>query len=214
MGIWIKICGIKTVEAALSCAEAGADAVGFVFAESRRRISVETAAGIIAVLPTEIDKAGVFVDMPYQDVAEIERCLGLDLLQFHGQESPHYCSLFPGKAVKSFRIASAGDLKNIEAYRGKIRACLLDSFQPGQAGGTGSTWDWDQMNPDYAEQMLGFQFIVAGGITAHNVTEALQKLKPYGIDASSGLEIDGQKDHGLIKNFVQTVRRWENGKLA
>ncbi len=214
MGIWIKICGIKTVEAALSCVEAGADAVGFVFADSRRRISIETATGITAVLPPEIEKVGVFVDMPYQDVAETESCLGLDLLQFHGQESPHYCSLFPGKAVKSFRVASAGDFKNIEAYRGKIRACLLDAFQPGQGGGTGSTWDWDLFNHDFAVQMSEFRLIVAGGITAQNVTAALQKLKPYGIDASSGLEIDGQKDHSLIKKFIQTVRRWENGKLA
>ncbi len=105
-------------------------------------------------------------------------------------------------------------LQLIEAYRGKIRACLLDSFQPGQAGGTGSAWDWNLFNHDLAVQMAELRLIVAGGITAQNVTTALQKIKPYGIDASSGLEINSQKDHTLIKNYIHTVRRWENGKLA
>ena len=212
--MWIKICGIQTVEAAVCCAEAGADAVGFVFAESRRKVSVDRAAEIIRVLPPGIDKVGVFVNRYYSEVAAIDDTLGLDLLQFHGNESPQYCNRFPGRALKSFRVASTADLMDVKKYRGSVRACLLDSFETGQAGGTGKAWDWALLSGMVDRELAGFKLIVAGGLTAQNVKVALQHFSPYGVDISSGVESGGQKDCGLIGEFIKTVRRCENEQPA
>jgi len=212
--MWIKICGIKTVEAAVCCAEAGADAVGFVFADSLRKVSVDQAAEIIRVIPPEVNKVGVFVNRSYSDVAAIDAALGLDLLQFHGDESPHYCSRFPGQAVKSFRIANPADLEDVKKYRGSVKACLLDSFEAGQAGGTGKAWDWAMLANMVNQELAGFNLIVAGGLTAQNVKVVLQHVNPYGLDISSGVESGGQKDCGLIEEFIKTVRRCENEQPA
>lgn len=212
--MWIKICGIKTVEAALCAAEAGADAIGFVFAESRRKVSVARAAEIIKILPPGIDKVGVFVNKSYPDVAAIDAALKLDLLQFHGDESPQYCNKFPGRAVKSFRIACLADLEDVKKYRGSVKACLLDSFEAGQAGGTGKAWDWAMLSSMVHQELADFNLIVAGGLTAQNVKAALQHIRPYGVDISSGVERAGQKDGKLIKEFINTVRRYENEQPA
>ena len=212
--MWIKICGIKTVKAAVCCAEAGADAVGFVFAESRRKVSTEQAAEIIKALPPGTVKVGVFVNKPYSEVAAIDSFLGLDLLQFHGDESPQYCNRFPGRALKSFRVASTADLEDVKKYRGSVKACLLDSFEAGQAGGTGKAWDWATLSNMVNQELAGFNLIVAGGLTAQNVKVALQHISPYGVDISSGVERAGQKDCDLIREFINTVRRCENEQPA
>ena len=212
--MWIKICGIQTVEAAVCCAEAGADAVGFVFAESRRKVSVDRAAEIIRVLPPGIDKVGVFVNRYYSEVAGIDDTLGLDLLQFHGNESPQYCNRFPGRALKSFRVASTADLMDVKKYRGSVKACLLDSFEAGQTGGTGKAWNWAMFSNMVNQELAGYSLIVAGGLTAQNLTVALQHISPYGVDISSGVERAGQKDCDLIREFIKTVRRCENDQSA
>lgn len=212
--MWIKICGITSVEAAQCCVEAGADALGFVFAESRRKITVKAAGSIIKTLPSGVQKVGVFVDLPQSEVAGIADSLELDLLQFHGKESPGYCRDFPGRAVKSFRVAGPADLEIIKDYRGSIRACLLDTFQQGQAGGTGRTWDWSMLDGNNDQNILGIPLIVAGGLSGHNVRAALDKVKPYGVDTSSGVEINGHKDCSLIRDFINEVRRWEDEQLT
>lgn len=212
--MWIKICGITTPEAALACADAGADAVGFVFAGSKRRIAVAAAKRIAELLSRELAKVGVFVDAPRREVFEIQRYLGLDLLQFHGAESPQYCSRFSGKVIKAFRIASTRDLQAVEAYRGKIWACILDSHLPGAAGGTGKPWDWALFKSEQCVDFSGIRVIAAGGLTPQNVVTALQVIKPDGVDTSSGVESGGQKDLFLIKRFIETVRRWEKSELT
>lgn len=212
--VWIKICGLTTLDAALACADAGADAVGFVFAGSKRRIAADAAKRIAGALPGELKKVGVFVDAPRREVVEIQRYLGLDLLQFHGTESPQYCSQFPVKVIKAFKIASPRDLQAADAYRGKIWACLLDSYLPGKAGGTGKPWDWALFKADQYADFSGFRVIAAGGLTPQNVVTALQALKPDGVDTSSGVETGGQKDLFLIKQFIETVRRWEKSELT
>ncbi|HSW35019.1 MAG TPA: phosphoribosylanthranilate isomerase, partial [Candidatus Limnocylindrales bacterium] len=140
--MWIKICGLTTAKTAHYCAVSGADAIGFVFAASKRKIAVTAARQIIEGLPPALEKVGVFVNAPHQEVAEIQHYLDLDVLQFHGAESPEYCSWFHSKVIKAFRISSAQDLLAIESYRGKIWACLLDSHIIGSDGGTGKPWDW------------------------------------------------------------------------
>ncbi len=212
--MWVKICGILTIEAALCSIDAGADAIGFVFAESRRKIAVEAANKIIRDLPGGIEKVGVFVDSPHHEVAAIAGNLGLDLLQFHGRESPEYCRLFPGKAIKSFALAGPADLDAIAPYNGSISACLLDTFQLGQNGGTGTPWNWSLMSNRIEQSLAGMPFIAAGGLNARNVAEAIQILKPYGIDTSSGVEKEGGKNCHLIREFIKEARRWENGQFA
>lgn len=212
--MWIKICGITTFEAAMACAAAGADAVGFVFTESKRKIPVEVARWIIELLPRELKKVGVFVDAPEREVSEIQGYLGLDLLQFHGTESPLYCSRFPGKAIKAFRISSAKDLQAIGDYRGKICSCLLDSYIAGESGGTGRAWDWNCLKGNQNALLPGVPVILAGGLHEHNVAAALRALKPQGIDVSSGVERGGRKDLELIRQFINTVRRCEHGELT
>lgn len=211
--MWIKICGIITGEAALACAENGADAVGFVFTGSKRKISVKAAGAISALLPRDLTRVGVFVDAPLSAVEEIQKGVGLDLLQFHGSESPGYCSRFRGRGIKSFRVASARDLKKVEEYRGKVWASLLDTHQPGQAGGTGRTWDWTLLEKAEVD-LSGVKVIAAGGLTAQNVVEALQCIRPYGVDTSSGVESEGKKDPLLITDFIERIRRWEQDGLT
>ncbi|MEW5867360.1 MAG: phosphoribosylanthranilate isomerase [Bacillota bacterium] len=214
-GVWIKICGITTREAALACAEAGADAVGFVFAESRRRITPGEAKRITEILPPDLEKVGVFVDAPWQEVAEIQEYLRLDVLQLHGGENPDYCALFPVKVIKAFRVASLKDLQAVEAYRDRIHACLLDSCVPGAQGGTGKVWDWGFFERLTRSGVLSVErVIVAGGLTPENVVEALRVTKPYGVDTSSGVETGGRKDLLKIRKFIENVRRWERGELA
>ena len=212
--MWIKICGIKSVGAALCCAEAGADAVGFVFAESRRQVSARQAAEIIKAIPPVIEKVGVFVDQSYSDIAAIDDFLNLDLLQFHGTESPQFCEMFSNRVIKSFRIAISADLDDVKSYRGRVKACLLDSYEAGQAGGTGKVWNWSMLSNQVKKQLSDFNLILAGGLSAENVRSALQQFNPYGVDVSSGVETAGQKDFDLIRNFIHTVRRWENEQSA
>jgi len=211
--VWIKICGINNIETALFCAEAGADAIGFVFAESKRKIKVETAEKIIALLPPELGKVGVFVDQDPGEVAAISRCLNLDLLQFHGNESPEYCGLFPGQAIKSFRIGASKNPPPVRDYQNKLKACLFDSYEPGKAGGTGRPWDW-VLASNFKRNTFDIPFIAAGGLTSKNVIFALDTLKPDGIDTSSGVERSGKKDHTLIKEFIETVRRYEKNEFT
>lgn len=212
--MWVKICGITSIEAALCCVNSGADALGFVFAESRRNVSVETAGKIIKALPSGVQKVGVFVDLPHPEVAVIADSLKLDLLQFHGKENPDYCRGFPGKAVKSFRVSGPSDLEIIKDYRGSIRACLLDSYKQGQTGGTGRSWDWSMLDGKTDQIFSEIPLILAGGLSVHNVRNALDKVKPYGVDTSSGVEISGQKDCNLIRSFITEVRRWEDEQLT
>lgn len=213
--MWVKICGITTPEAALACAEAGADAVGFVFAESRRRISPEEARRITEILPPELERVGVFVDAPWQEVAEIQEYLRLDVLQFHGGENPDYCAHFPVKVIKAFRVASLEDLQVVGAYRDRIHACLLDSYVPGVQGGSGRVWDWGLFERLPRFGPLGVErVIVAGGLAPENVVDALRIVKPYGVDTSSGVETCGRKDALKIRKFIENVRRWERGEFA
>lgn len=208
--MWVKVCGLKTIDDALLCAEAGADAVGFVFAPGRRTVSEREAEKIIAALPQGVEKVGVFVDRPVKEVEAVVRGLGLDLVQLHGRESPADCAALPVPAVKAFKIGSPEDLEAVRAYRRAIRACLLDTLKPGCPGGTGITWDWRYLHTVHGKSLEEVPVIVAGGLNADNLARVLTTVKPYGLDVSSGVEKAGQKDRGLVEAFLKTVRRWEN----
>jgi phosphoribosylanthranilate isomerase len=204
MMVKVKICGITTMDGARVAVEAGARALGFVFADSRRRTDPINARRIIELLPLGVEKIGVFVNARRAQVEKIADFCGLDLLQFHGQESSDYCLGWRWPVIKAFRVRDVASLAELDHYR--VAAYLLDTYDPGTYGGAGRTWRWD-----FAGSVchLG-NVIIAGGITAGNVSEAIRVLHPAAVDVSSGVETDGQKDPRKIWSFMEIVRRCNN----
>ncbi len=203
MPVIVKICGLTNVADALAAADAGADALGFVFYEpSPRSVSIEAAAEITRQLPPAIVKVGVFVDAPEELVLRAARSCALNLLQFHGEESPDYCLQFALMSMKAFRIRDEGSLGALRAY--STDAWLLDTYAPTKAGGTGETFNWD-----LAVQARGYgrPIFLAGGLTPLNVAQAVGRVQPYGVDVSSGVEAGpGRKDHTKVRDFIQAAK--------
>ena len=188
--------------AAVVAAAAGTDAIGLVFAPSRRQVTVEQARRIAFALPPFVTKVGVFVDDDPARVREIADAVHLDAVQLHGVESPEYAAALGLPVIKAIRMR---DRSSVEAMRGyRVFAFLLDSFEPDLAGGTGKAFNWDLAAGLQASAPL----ILAGGLTAENVQPALQAVRPYGVDVSSGVETDGGKDPGKIREFIARVRSW------
>ncbi len=203
----VKICGIKDINIAHTAIDAGANALGFVFAPSSRRISPEKAKNIIQTLPKYILKMGVFVNASISSVREIAKCCNLTALQFHGQESVDYCQQFIRPVVKAIKVAEDGRLFPDPArYKGVIKAFLADTYQLDADGGTGKTFPWEEV----ATIKRYGSVILAGGLSPNNIYQALSAAQPWGVDVSSGVETKGYKDSNKIKKFIQEVRRWEN----
>ncbi len=212
----IKICGITNKIDAINASAFGADMLGFVFYKrSKRYVEPKAARDIINELEPSIAKVGVFVDEDKKSVLEIaEYCL-LDTLQFHGDESPDYCSGFSAtkiggsafggknsyKIIKAFRIKDKKSLKGINDHNADFY--MLDTYSARSAGGTGESFDWGIIE--------GFEFlkpvILSGGLTPENVVWAIEKISPYGVDVSSSVEKSpDKKDPDLMKNFIEKVR--------
>jgi len=203
MSVKVKICGLTNVADAQQAAEAGADVLGFVFYEaSPRHVPIEVAARIIRELPPFIVKAGVFVDAPEDFVIRAIADCGLNLLQFHGGESPEYCRQFGLMSIKAFRIKDAESLQRLAEY--PTEAWLLDSYAADKPGGTGEKFNWDLAGE---AQKLGRPIFLAGGLTPGNVAEAVQRVHPYGVDVSSGVEsAPGRKDHAKVQAFINAAK--------
>ncbi len=203
MPVKVKICGITNLPDGMAAAEAGADALGFMFYDqSPRHISIETASVLIRQLPPFVMKVGVFVNAPEDLVLRASRECGLNLLQFHGEELPEYCLQFGLMSMKAFRIRDAASLETLQNY--PTDAWLLDAYSPGKPGGTGETFNWD-----FALQAraLGRPIFLAGGLTPENVATAIQRAQPYGVDVSSGVEATpGQKDPAQVRAFIQAAK--------
>ena len=200
MTVRIKICGITNEEDGLAAAKFGADALGFVFAPSPRRISVERAREIIKVLPPLVQTVGVFVNEDPEKVLSTAAACGLDILQFHGDESAAYCSSFDRRVIKAVRLQSRDDLDNLSKYVNVVDALLLDTYVANKLGGTGITFDWKLA----VEARRYGKIILAGGLNPENVTAAISMVKPYAVDASSGLERSpGVKDHEKMAKFMR-----------
>lgn len=198
-----KICGITRLEDALAAVEAGADAIGLVFyAKSPRAVSIEQAAAVLRALPPFVTTVGLFVDMPRDELQHLLQRLPLDLLQFHGDESPADCEGYGRPYIKALRVRPGEDVSAAMApYEG---ACgiLLDTFVDGVPGGTGASFDWSLVPED-----AGKPVILAGGLDAGNVAAAIRQVRPYAVDVSGGVEASkGIKDAGKIRAFIQAVQ--------
>lgn len=179
--------------------------LGFVFAESKRQITLKEASEI-AGKTSGIKKAGVFVNAPLSEVQVAARECGLDFVQLHGDESPEYCCEVGVPVIKAFRIRPDFSITEFAGYQ--TAWTLFDSFSAGQQGGTGIAFDWQQ-----ARQLMRQAprpLLAAGGLTPENVANAIAILQPDGVDVSGGVETDGVKDIGKIKRFIAAVRGAES----
>lgn len=203
----IKICGITKPDDAFAAAEVGADAVGLVFFEgSPRRVDIETAQRIVRVLPPFVTKVGVFVNALRAQIDKAVEKVGLDTVQLSGDEAPGYVqSIKSAQVIKAIRVADASDVQRVSQYFGMCAAIVLDAKVEGAYGGTGATFDWSLAAELMREDV---PTIVAGGLTAENVGDVVRRLRPYGVDCSSGVEAEpGVKHHDRMRRFVAEVRR-------
>ncbi len=198
----VKICGIKTLSDAKFAVDYGADAIGFVFAESIRNISKEKARAIVQKLPPFVTTVGLFVNDTAKNIEAICRFCGLDAIQLHGNERPALLNNLKGfKTIKAFRIRNEKDIIPIKKY--KPDAILLDGYSENRMGGTGTSFDWKIVK----RLRTSIPIIVAGGLTHLNVSQAIRIVNPYAVDVSSGVESSpGKKDRKLIKKFIDAVK--------
>ncbi|MFI8687415.1 N-(5'-phosphoribosyl)anthranilate isomerase [Rossellomorea sp. NPDC077527] len=196
----VKVCGIRTLEEAEWALDAGADAIGFVFAESKRKIDVETAARISASLPTHLLKIGVFVNETMDRLEEIFHLVDLDYVQLHGDESVRFCHTINLPFIKAIPVKEKEDIAGMEDFGGEM--ILLDSGKGPHRGGNGTTFNWDYTDSVITPQHL----ILAGGLNPDNVREAITKVRPYMVDVSSGVETDGRKDRMKIESFIREAK--------
>jgi phosphoribosylanthranilate isomerase len=202
--IKVKVCGITNLEDARVAAGSGTDAIGLVFAESPRQLSVESAREIAAALPESVLKVGVFVNAASSEILKIAGEVGLDYVQLHGDEPPEdIATLREGrlKVIKALRVRDAGSLESIEEYGADF--FLLDAWSEKVRGGTGKRFQWE-----LAKALKGNDnILVSGGLTPDNVREAIRFFEPYGVDASSSLEdTPGRKNRELVRRFVVAAK--------
>jgi phosphoribosylanthranilate isomerase len=204
MRVRAKICGITSYEDAKHAIYSGADALGFVFYKaSPRYITPSVAASICRRLPPFVSKVGLFVNADREEVTTICQAVGLDLLQFHGDESEHDCVGFGISYIKAIRVRSKDDFVNAEKDYPLAQAILVDTYKPGIPGGTGERFDWSML-PTEREKPL----ILAGGLNETNIYQAILTVHPYAVDVSGGVEqAKGIKNHQTVTQFLNEVSR-------
>jgi len=206
MSTRIKICGITREADAEAAVAAGADALGLNFAPmSPRRLTLDRAARIAESVANRVLRVGLFVDPSEVEVRRALDSVELDVLQFHGAEPAGFCNRFGLPYMKVFRVAEPFDLDSARSTYPDACALLLDAYVAGMPGGTGrrlETAFWPHDND-------GVRLVLAGGLEPENVRAAVERLRPYGVDVSGGVETDrkGEKDHARIRQFVEEVRR-------
>ena len=200
----VKICGITRTDDAVAAVEAGADAIGLIFySGSKRFVSSKVAAEIISNVSPYTSIVGLFVNADADYVRAVLSCCSLSQLQFHGDESPEFCSSFERPYVKSVPVSSAASMTEIVAAHRKARAYLFDTQVPGEHGGTGKTFDWRLM----PQKNIGHR-VLAGGLDAENVAEAIRIANPDAVDVSSGVEVSpGEKDRDKLYRFIRAAKR-------
>ncbi len=203
----VKICGLTCAEDVTSVVANGADAIGLVFyPPSPRAVTPERAQSLVAGLPPFVTVVGLFVDEEQRRIAEILRRVRIDLLQFHGDETPVDCASHGRPWIKAVRMRDNVDLPGLKGRYSEASALLLDAYRPGVPGGTGSAFDWDLIPAGMAGKI-----ILAGGLDADNVEQAVRGVHPYAVDVSGGVErAKGIKDADKIAAFMGGVRRGDH----
>ena len=189
----VKICGLSTKEAVGTAVSAGADYIGFVFAPSKRQVTLEQAAEMAKLIPANVKKVGVFVSPNRTELLEAIEKVGLDFVQVHGQVVDDLFENLSCASIQAVQVDGDGHVPNSQADY-----LLFDA----PVAGSGQTFDWDQL--DMTE--LAQPFFIAGGLNEDNVVRAIQHFSPFAVDVSSGVETDGQKDHEKIRRFIERVK--------
>ncbi|WP_028451103.1 phosphoribosylanthranilate isomerase [Chitinilyticum aquatile] len=211
----IKVCGLRDANMARATAELGADAIGLVFyPPSPRHVELESARQIVAALPAFVTSVGLFVNAKASFVNEMAVKVPLDLLQFHGDESPEYCKQFNRPFIKAIRVKPGLDLLeyalSFAATGGLCRGLLVDAFVEGVPGGTGEAFDWSLL-----PQSLPLPLILSGGLHPGNVEAAVRQVHPWAVDVSSGVEASkGVKDLARVVAFIQAVKTASDERTA
>ena len=189
----VKICGLSNIEAVKTAVSAGADYIGFVFAPSKRQVTVEQATELAKFIPSHIQKVGVFVSPSRAELLEAVDKVGLDLVQVHGQVADDLFENLPCASIQAVQVDGDGHVPNSQADY-----LLFDA----PVAGSGQTFDWGQLDTTELAQ----PFFIAGGLNEDNVARAIQHFYPFAVDVSSGVETDGQKDHEKIRRFIERVK--------
>ena len=189
----VKICGLSTKEAVKTAVSAGADYIGFVFAPSKRQVTLEQAAELAKIIPTNVNKVGVFVSPSREDLLEAIEKVGLDLVQVHGQVVDKLFENLPCGSIQAVQVDERGHVPNSQADY-----LLFDA----PVAGSGQTFDWGRLDTTELAQ----PFFIAGGLNEDNVARAIQHFSPFAVDVSSGVETNGQKDHEKIRRFIERVK--------
>ena len=197
----VKICGLKEIEHVEAAVKAGADFIGFMFAPSKRRITVEEAAELAKVIPSTVKKVGVFVNEQNDVIRQIADQVGLDYIQYHGDETQEQIQEIGLPAIKAFSIRGEEDVKRAAEYH--VDYYLFDAPGTDFRGGSGESFDWmllDKVNIPMNKVIL------AGGLNEENVGLAIMLVEPFAVDVSSGVEVDGRKSSAAITNFIETAK--------
>ena len=189
----VKICGLSTKEAVKTTVSAGADYIGFVFAPSKRQVTVEQATELAKFIPSHIQKVGVFVSPSRAELLEAVDKVGLDFVQVHGQVADDLFENLSCASIQAVQVDGDGHVPNSQADY-----LLFDA----PVAGSGQTFDWGQLDTTELSQ----PFFIAGGLNEDNVARAIQHFSPFAVDVSSGVETDGQKDHEKIRRFIERVK--------
>ena len=189
----VKICGLSTKEAVKTAVSAGADYIGFVFAPSKRQVTVEQATELAKFIPSHIQKVGVFVSPSRAELLEAVDKVGLDFVQVHGQVADDLFEDLPCASIQAVQVDGDGHVPHSQADY-----LLFDA----PVAGSGQTFDWGQLDTTELAQ----PFFIAGGLNEDNVARAIQHFSPFAVDVSSGVETDGQKDHEKIRRFIERVK--------
>ena len=200
----VKICGLMEPEHVKAAVDAGADAVGFVFAPSRRRVAIAQAKELARLVPDHVMKIGVFVNAEQEELERTFREVPLDFIQYHGGESMGFIEKVGLPSIKVLSVHGSEDVEKVHGY--DTEYVLFDTPGVEFSGGSGKVFDWSLVEKDVPRDRL----ILAGGLNAQNVKEAIRQVRPYMVDVSSGVEIDRRKDAALIREFVQAVKEEES----
>jgi phosphoribosylanthranilate isomerase len=200
----VKICGLMELEHVKAAVDAGADAIGFVFAPSSRKVTVEQAQELAKEIPKDVLKIGVFVNETPEEITRIYETVPLDYVQFHGDEDSSFIRKLQLPSIKALPVKSTGDVEKASEY--DVNYYLFDAPGTVYKGGSGVTFDWALLKD---AEIPAEKIILAGGLNVENVKEAVGRVQPFMVDVSSGVELNKRKDSGLIREFITEVREGE-----